>query len=226
MPTSATSIRGLKALFFRGQLRQVGGQILIVAVMLLLAAVLLLGVNVTKLQESFGWVQETNDELVQIAEVDKRLVGNELTVRGYALTDDPIFLTYHRDEERQMNAAMAKLGKLLADDPELTQDFAQLRNLVGQRLDAFTHLVNLGPGHARDVAAAIRDPQYRAVMRATRAKVELLRSMELKQLAVQQATAAQQVKSTYRLAIGIVVLAFLFGALGLAFAQYGRGRHA
>jgi len=223
---SATSFQRLKALFFRGQLRQVGGQILVVAVVLLLSAVLLLGVNVTKLQESFAWVQETDDELIQIAEVDKRLVGNELTVRGYALTDDPVFLTYHQDEDRQMNVAIGKLGKLLADDPNLTQDFAELRGLVKQRLDLFSSLIALGPGHAQEVAAAIRNPKYREVMRAARAKVEKLRNLNLKQLAVQQAAAAQQVKSTYRLAIGIVVLAFVFGALGLAFAQYGRGRYA
>ena len=224
MNSSPLSLESFNVLFHRGHLRSVGMQILIVAVVLLLSAVLLLGVNVTKLQESFAWVQETDDELIQISEVDKRLVGNELTVRGYALTDDPVFLTYHSDEERQMNAAIAKLGVLLADDPDMTQDFAELRSLVKQRLDLFAHLINLGPGHAQDVAASIRDPKYRAIMRAARAKVEEMRGLELKQLAEQQAVAAQQAKSTYRLAIGIVVLSFVFGALGLAFALVGRDR--
>jgi CHASE3 domain sensor protein len=224
MNSSPLSLESFNILFHRGHLRSVGMQILIVAVVLLLSAVLLLGVNVTKLQESFAWVQETNNELIQISEVDKRLVGNELTVRGYALTDDPIFLTYRQDESRQMNAAIAKLGVLLADDPDMTQDFAELRSLVKQRLDLFTYLINLGPGHAQDVAASIRDPKYRAIMRAARAKVEEMRGLELKQLAEQQAAAAQQAKSTYRLAIGIVVLSFVFGALGLAFALIGRDR--
>jgi CHASE3 domain sensor protein len=61
-------------------------------------------------------------------------------------------------------------------------------------------------------------------MRAARAKVEEMRGLELRQLAGQQAVAAQQAKNTYRLAIGIVVLAFVFGGLGLAFAQFGRSR--
>jgi len=47
---------------------------------------------------------------------------------------------------------------------------------------------------------------------------------QLKQLAEQQSAAAQQAKSTYWLAIAIVVLSFVFGALGLAFAMVGRVR--
>ena len=88
----------------------------------------------------------------------------------------------------------------------------------------FAYLTSLGPGHAPDVAVAIRDPAKREVMRAARAQVIAMRNEELKLLANRQAAVAQQSTRAYQLAIGIVLLAFVFGGLGLAFAQIGRGR--
>ena len=204
-------------------MRQIGTPTLIGSVVLLMSALLLLGANVSALRDSFVWVQRTEDILVQLSEVETRLVGNELTVRGFALTDDPVFLTYQKSEQEQMAAAMAKLTALIAEEPSQTGRFAVLRRLVDKRMALFADLTNLGPGHAQDVAAAIRDPDKRTVMRATRAQVIAMRNEELKLLANRQADVAQQSARTYELAIGIVILAFVFGGLGLAFAQIGRG---
>jgi two-component system, LuxR family, sensor kinase FixL len=223
MAAPSLSLQGLKVLFYRGHLRPIGVQVVAVAVLLLLSAVVLLGVNVTKMQESFAWVHETDEELIQIAEVDKRLVANELAVRGYALTDDPVFLTYYRNEAHLMNAALDKLGKSQVDDPsDIQREFVRTRELVGQRLDQFAHLVGLGPGHAPDVANAIRDPHYRTVMRAARASVEAMRNLELAELAGRQVAATRQAKNTYGLAVCIVVFAFVFGALGVVAMVFGR----
>ncbi len=220
MPSLPISSHGLHILVRRGHLRQMGMQMLAVAVVLLLSAVLLLGVNVSALHKSFAWVQRTNDMLVQIAEVETRLVGNELTVRGYALTDDPVFLTYQKSEQIQMTTAMRKLAALVAEEETQAGRFAKLRDLVSQRVAHFAHLTSLGPGHAQDVRAAIVDPGRRTVMRASRALLADMRAEELKLLAQRQAAATQQASRTYWLAVGIVVLAFVFGGLGLAAMQY------
>ena len=208
----------------RGYLRQIGTPTLIGSVVLLICALLLLGANVSALRDSFVWVQRTDDVLVQLSEVETRLVGNELTVRGFALTDDPVFLTYQKSEQDQMAAAMGKLTTLIAEEPSQASRFTVLRGLVDKRLTHFTYLTSLGPGHAQEVAVAIRDPDKRAVMRAARAQVITMRAEELKLLANRQAAVAEQSTRAYELAIGIVILAFVFGALGFAFAQIGRGR--
>jgi two-component system sensor kinase FixL len=205
-------------------LRQIGTPTLIGSVVLLISALLLLGANVSALRNSFAWVQRTDDVLVQLSEVELRLVGNELTVRGYALTDDPVFLTYQKSEQEQMESAMRKLTTLIAEEPSQKSRFATLRSLVDKRMAHFAHLTSLGPGHAQEVAVAIRDPQKRTVMRAARAQVATMRNEELKLLANRQAAVAEQSTRAYQLAIGIVLLAFVFGGLGLAFAQIGRGR--
>jgi CHASE3 domain sensor protein len=208
----------------QGYLRQIGTPTLIGSVVLLISALLLLGANVSALRNSFAWVQRTDDVLVQLSEVELRLVGNELTVRGFALTDDPVFLTYQKSEQDQMAAAMGKLTALIAEEPSQSNRFAVLRGLVDKRMAHFAYLTSLGPGHAQEVAMAIRDPGKRAVMRAARAQVIAMRNEELKLLANRQAAVAQQSTRAYQLAIGIVILAFVFGGLGLAFAQIGQSR--
>ena len=218
------SLRGHTGLVREGHLRQIGTPTLIGAVVLLISALLLLGANVSALRDSFVWVQRTDDILVQLSEVDTRLVANELTVRGYALTDDPVFLNYQKSEQNQMAAAMRKLAALIAAEPSQKSRFAMLRGLVDKRMAHFAYLTSLGPGHAQDVSVAIRDPQKRTVMRAARAQVIAMRNEELKLLADRQAAAAEQSMRAYQLAIGIVVLAFVFAVLGFAFAQMGRGR--
>ncbi len=57
-------------------------------------------------------------------------------------------------------------------------------------------------------------------MRASRALLADMRAEELKLLAQRQAAATHQASRTYWLAVGIVVLAFVFGGLGLAAMQY------
>ena len=206
----------------RGYLRQIGTPTLIGSVVLLICALLLLGAKVSALRNSFAWVQRADDVLVQLSEVETRLVANELTVRGYALTDDPVFLTHQKSEQNQMATAIRKLTALIADEPLQKNRFATLRSLVDKRMAHFAHLTSLGPGHAQDVAVAIRDPQERTVMRAARAQVITMRNEELKLLADRQAAVAEQSTRAYELAIGIVVLAFVFAVLGFAFAQIGR----
>ena len=205
-------------------MRQIGTPTLIGSVVLLISALLLLGANVSALRNSFAWVQRTDDVLVQLSEVETRLVATELTVRGYALTDDPVFLTYQKNEQQQMATAMRKLTVLIADEPLQKNRFAALRSLVDKRMTHFADLTSLGPGHAQEVAMAIRDPSKRAVMRAARAQVIAMRNEELKLLANRQAAAAEQSTRAYQLAIGIVVLAFVFAVLGFAIAQMGRGQ--
>jgi CHASE3 domain sensor protein len=202
----------------QGHLRQIGAPTLIGAVVLLISALLLLGANVAALRNSFAWVQRTDDTLLRISDVEIHVVNDDLAMRGYTLTGDPSFVTYQKMEQQKVDDAMKRLATLLSGEASQTIRFAELRRLTGQRLALFVHLMNLGPGHEQEVGAAVLDPENRTVMRAARAEMATLRDEELKLLANRQAAVAEQSTRAYELAIGIVVLAFVFGALGLAFA--------
>ena len=217
-----STFESLKTLFQRGYLRQIGTPVLFAAVVLLLSGVLLLSANVAALRKSSAFVDRTNRTLLQIAEVDALLVGVEMTVRGYALTDDPAFLEYQNDERARLKIAMDKLAPLIAGEASQTSGFSRLQVVVAKRLALYTYLSGLGPGHAKDVAAAITDKAKRRGMIEARATLNAMRDRQLQFLAERQATASLQAARTYELAIGIVVLAFVFSALGFAFALYGR----
>ena len=220
------SQRGLKQALHHGHLHSFAIQIIAVAVVLLLSALMLLSVNVTALQKSFNWVQQSDQVLLSLSEVELRLQGNELAVRGFALTDDPVFVTYQDNEVRMLWQAMDKLASEVRDEPDNRARYLRLREIVKKRLYTLAYLVGIGPRNTKEVADAIRTAAYRAVMRETRAQIAAFRADELKVLNARQAMAAGQAEHTYEFAIAIVVLAFVFAALGIAFAMFGRARAA
>ncbi len=184
----SSAIRNVRILFERGHLRQAGTPTLFAAVVLLLSAMALLGVNITELRRSYAVIQRSNATLLEIAEVDAKLVGVEMTVRGYALTDDPKFLRYQHYERSHTMTAMDKLAQLVADQPAQMRRLELLRGLVAKRLALYSQLSGLGPGHASDVAAAITDPKKRDDMLSARLTLQAMRDDQLKLLASRQAT--------------------------------------
>jgi CHASE3 domain sensor protein len=223
MPVPSITAQRLKLFMQRGHLHHLGGQILVVAGMLLMSSVLLLGMNVSGLQKSFGWVQETDDELIQLSEVEKQLVTMELSVRGYALTADGVFLRYIATERRQLDAAMKDLARSMANDPgPMKIAMGRLQELVGKRVRQLSNLA--APGSTAQVADAIRSSDYRDTMRRTRAQLAEMRSSELMELSDRQASASLQARQSFGLAVGMVLLAFLCGAVGLACMRFRRNR--
>ena len=226
MRTTGWTMRSLALLLERGGVRRLGMPALVIAVAMLVAAVLLLGVNVSALRGSFEWVQKSDDILLEISEVENAVIGHELTVRGYALSNDPVFLRYEDSERGHIARAMHRLAALASGDPQQTRLESDLQRSIARHTAVFSQLTALGPGHAADVARAIRDPAKRSVMAAARDGIEAFRTAELAILAQRQARAARQASRTYGLAVGIVMAAFLLGGLGVFVSQFGRGAAA
>lgn len=194
----------------------------LVAVTLLVSGMILLGVNLKSLRTSFDWVEHSNTVLLQIADIDAKLVGVEMTVRGYALTDDPIFLRYQKYERDHVKLAMDKLATLMVDEAAQARRLENLRATIAKRLALYAHLSGLGPGHAKDVATAITDPAKRRDMLDARLSLNALRDAELQLLTEREKTAADDASRAYDLAVGIVTIAFLLGGLGFTLSTYGR----
>jgi CHASE3 domain sensor protein len=208
----------------RASLREVGVPTLLAAVVLFVAAMSMLGNNVSALRESYGWVQRSNNVLLDIAEINTLVMGVDMTVRGYALTDKPDFLLYEADNRHRLGIAIDNLASLASDDPGQSVSIVKLRALVARQEEVFVQLSSLGPGHAKDVAAAIIDPATREKRYAVQRALTALHDDEIKRLAARQREADRQVSHAFNLALGIVVFASIAGALGIALMLYGRGR--
>jgi two-component system sensor kinase FixL len=63
-----------------------------ISLSLLVAAAIALTVNITRLRDSFAWVEHTNEVLRQIADIERALLTAESGERGYLLTGQNSYL--------------------------------------------------------------------------------------------------------------------------------------
>ncbi len=220
MPVTASKFR----IFLEGAgHREIGAPMLITAVALLVSAMVMLWANVSALRESYGWVQRSNSTLLDIAEINTLVMGIDMTVRGYALTGNPDFRRYEADNRNRLDIAIDKLASFASNDPRRLPSIIKLRVLVAKQESLFSQLLDLGPGHANDVAAAIVDPQKRRIRYAVQNTLTAIHNDEMNLLAERQSTVESQVSHTFYLALGIVALAFMAGAVGFGMTLFGRG---
>jgi hypothetical protein len=93
-------------------LRELGLPVLFGAAVLLFSATMLLGVNISAVQGSVAHIQHDQQILLGISDAEAGVVGEQLTVRSYALTGNPRFLTYQGVERRKTSDAMDKIAAL------------------------------------------------------------------------------------------------------------------
>lgn len=217
MPQNA--IRKFLFLLRGGRLRSVGTQILIMSAVLLAASILLLWVNYIHLRDSLENDRRTSAAVLLIDQIESKLVGVEMTVRGYALTGEPSFKKWGGSERRGVEMYMKSLGTAMDLETDQKQRFAELQSLVRQRLDLYDYLFQ--PEHTKEVARAILDPKTRNVMALARKRLAGLRQKQMDLLTVRQAATTEEVRSTLYLTAGIVILAFVSVMLGIVMAQSG-----
>ncbi|MDE2183077.1 MAG: CHASE3 domain-containing protein [Alphaproteobacteria bacterium] len=206
----------------RVDLRELGLSLLFAAVVLFVAAMAMLGRNVAAMQESYASVQRSNTALLKIEEINTQVMGIDMTIRGYALTDDPVFLMYFSDSRRRLHRALDVLDSLIRSEPEGPADMADLRRRSALQEQVFAVLARLGPGHAREIAAAITDPVQRRKRYEVQRKLTALHDKEEALLVERQAAALHQASRTYALVASIGGLAFVVGAIGFALTLMGR----
>ena len=206
----------------RAGLRELGLPMLITAVVLFAAAMAMLGANVSAVRESYSRVQRSNSVLLELAAINTLVMGIDMTVRGYALTDNPDFLVYEADNRRRLGYAIDNLASFASADPGQSARIARLRPLVAQHEALFAQLSSLGPGHAKEVATAIADPAKRKMRYAVQNALTAIHNDEVKLLATRQQTAERQVSYTFDLAVGIIAFAFMAGTVGFALTLHSR----
>jgi CHASE3 domain sensor protein len=202
----------------RKPLKELGLPIIFGAVVLFASALMLLSVNISALRANLGRIEHSQQVLMQNAELETGILGDELTVRGYGLTRDARFLRFQERERARSQRALDALTRLMAADPERSKLFQTVRR------DVVEHMANYGKlrGAAADVVAkAIVDPAIRANMRRTRDGLAALRSAEVRDLGDRQREMTGQITFAFLLAIGIILAAFVLGGFGVLASQHG-----
>lgn len=210
---------GMLREYRHGILHELGLPALFGACVMLLSATLLLGVNIEAMRDNLAWIARTQQILLAVADAETGVVGDQLTLRGYALTGDARFLLYQKVERDKLQRAMARLAQLAAPDPGGAERIETIRNLMRRHMDNYGGVSGLGPAHADAVAKAIDDDKKRVIMFKARGALAAFRSDEVRALGERQDHLTRQLGQSFLLAVGIIVAAFLLGGLGLIASQ-------
>ena len=196
-------------------LRELGLPTLFGAIVLLGSATLLLLANISALRSSLNAIEHTQGILVQLAELEAGILGDELTVRGYALTGDRRFVAFQAGERDKVRRAEAELIRLSASEGDMAGQYRRVFEAVDRHTEIFGRLTGYGPDRAAMVARAIVDPAVRANMAAARTGLAALRTAEVHRLGDRQRRMTNQITRAFALALGIIVAAFLLGGVGV-----------
>ncbi len=199
-----------------GTLREMGLPLLIVSLVLFVSAMTLLSANVSELRQGYARVQQSNEALLELAAVDTDILRVEMTVRGYVLSGDPVYLTWKQMEASVLHDRVAGFDAVFRDNPVQMANVVTLRRLLGEHRAYFDDLVRRAPGDRTRVIAAIIDYSKKVGRRGIEDHLLAMRANEMKTLAQRQVLAETRVVSAYRYAIGMSAAALLFASLGFA----------
>lgn len=201
-------------------LRDLGLPIVFGAAVLLFSATMLLGVNISAMQGNAAWIQNIQKILLVISDAEAGVVGEQLTVRSYALTGDKRFLLFQTIERTKLARAVNQLEALAAAEPGGQARVRRIRTLVGQHTALWESLRGIGPDRATIVGQAIEDQSKRKIMLGTRKALADYRADEVRLLGERQEQLTRQLSHAFVLGIGIIVAAFVLGGVGLIAGQF------
>jgi len=195
------------------------------AVALVLLSVFALNLNLGRLKESFGWVEHTDEVLLQLARLEATLIDGESSERGYLLTGNADYLATYEHARDNVGGEMDRLAALLSDNAEQMQRLRALRPLMTARFAEFQRVVELGPDHMAEALAILKTARVEQFTPRIRSALAKLRQTELGLLAERQRLAEDESATATLLAIAAGVVALASLALGLFLLQRQRSRY-
>lgn len=210
---------------FRERLRVVSAVgALVLGTGFLVVALLAVALNLRLLRDSFGWVEHTDDVLLQLAGIEADLVGAESAERGYLLTGHDQYRTNFDRAGAAVAHRFDALGELVADDPEQTRNVGELRKTADARLQQLKETIGIGPDHIGEALAAMYAAAPLRLTNVVRAKIAVLRGTEIGRRSQRQDKADIDTRRATILAVAATLLAFSSGMIGLVFFQRERAR--
>jgi CHASE3 domain sensor protein len=219
MPPRTGVLSTLGSYIRNGGLASLGAQVMIVAAVLLLAAILLLGVNQTKLQQSFAESERADNTMLELTTVESRLIGMQAGLRGYALTGIEFYRLRQKPNIHFAKLAMAQLAASLRDDETQSRRYRELVPLFQRHVAGYERMATAE--HRGEIASYLAVQPSPDATDTMRGKIwELLLTERTKRMRHQKAM-ADEARYSFWLAIGIVVLATLAGSLGFVVSIAG-----
>ena len=190
------------------------------SVLLLLALGIVISMNVAALRSRIAWTQHTNDVLLQLASTQQSLVRMESNLRAYGLTADTRHIDSWPALTKQTRTRLAKLGTLVADNPDQAQRFAALRPKIYARIDRWSHVVEMGTRNngatiTQDMRSELARDVVNRPMSSIVAGLTEFRAVEMRLLQERQSLADRQTVWLTYLSFMIVITAPVLGAIGL-----------
>ncbi len=205
-----------------GILRETGLPMLVVSLVLFVSAMTLLGANVSELRQGYARVQHSNEALLELEAVNSDILRLEMTVRGYALSGDPNYLTWKQMGASVLQDRVAAFDSMFRDDATQMANLKTLKALLGEHRAFFDDLTRRARSDRGRVIADIVAYSKRVGRRGIENQLLAMRAYEMKALAQQQVLAETRVVSAYRYAIGMSAAALLLAGVGFALLVHDR----
>jgi two-component system, LuxR family, sensor kinase FixL len=196
-----------------------------IALSLFLASVFALNLNQARLRENFGWVQHTDDVLLDIAAIEASLIDAQAGARGYLLTGDTDYLLPFDRAEAGLARQLDALAELVTDNPQQAERLEELRPIVGARMAEFKREIEYGPARPQDALAVVQAAKTRRLTQSARDHLELMRQAELGLLGERQRRVEEETALSSAIAAGAGVLGVASAGLGLFLFMRQSSRH-
>jgi PAS domain S-box-containing protein len=195
---------------------------LAIALGLFVGAAVALNVNLSRLRDSFAWVEHTNEVLRNISASERALLEAESGERGYLLTGESSYLNSYNRSRAQIPKLLDLLKQLVSDNPDQTQRLDDLRQSVNARLAEFQQAIEAGPGRLNDALAILATARSRQLTPQIENKFAQLRQAELSLLEERQHNADHAAVLATSFAGATGILALLSAAFGAHLVQRQR----
>jgi signal transduction histidine kinase len=178
---------------------------------LCLACVIILIVNGVSLFLNLGSLKGANDLQSQTARVSDKLqylnvlvMDAESSLRGHYLSGSDVYLGPLRTASAEIEEKIRELDVLLADSPSQLKNLAQLRTLVGRKLDVMNQTLDVyRKGGLNDIVAIAATADAKADMDEIRLLVVIMAREQNELLAARSAAFYKEYQNAVMLGIGI-----------------------
>ncbi|WP_158500592.1 sensor histidine kinase [Spirosoma radiotolerans] len=184
----------------------------IIAGFLLLIGLFLLVYQQVRQEEDNQWVVHTYQVIDRLKAVEALLVDAETGARGYAATQDSVFLEPYRQARPRIDSNLEALPKLVADNPAQQRRARQLNKLAKAKVAIVDQLIRNTPS-----------PESNSLLKQGKQRMDAVRRHVTAMIAVEQAllkTRQQRVQAVNQYTMVLIGLLLLLALL--AFRQaYG-----
>lgn len=201
-----------------------GAGLMVVASGLLVLGAILMAANEARLHDSLRWVDHTQAVLRSAGDLDIALVDVESSARAYVLAGDQDYLTDFRNARQVVDAKLAALDALVADNPEQVSRLEALQPVLAERMHRFDSVIAADPSERSKLFTPEQVQAGQQLRKQIRAGLDEFRADEIARLGQRQLNADRDASRSVWLVAAIVVLSGLTAGLGFFLLQRERAQ--